>query len=132
MYEVLITHAGYTDTAYALCGGRRCAEVVLESIGVPSKVLAGLDANDPGTLDLGDDTTVEVGMLGESDSCEWCATCGAFIRHGIFYPNDDVGCDHGPEADPRPALPGPHVDLMGAPAMRTYWNLPQLTEGNKG
>jgi hypothetical protein len=120
-YEVLITHAGYTDTAYALCGDEHCATVVLESIGVPSKLLAGLDSNDPGELDLGGDTTVEVGILGESDSCEWCATCGTFIRHGLKYEGEDVGCTHdqeGPDPEPRK---GPHIDLEDAVPMKEYW-----------
>lgn len=120
-YEVLINHAGYTDTAYALCGDAHCATVVLESIGVPSHVLAGLDSNDPGELDLGDDVVAEVGILGESDSCEWCACCGEFIRHGLRYPGEDVGCVHdqdGPDPEPRP---GPHIDLQSAVPMKEYW-----------
>jgi hypothetical protein len=121
VYEVLITHDGYTDTAYALCGDEQCATVVLESIGVQPDVLAGLDSNDPGVLDLGDKTTVEVGILGESDSCEWCATCGTFIRHGLVYEGEDIGCTHdqdGPDPEPRE---GPHIDLGDAVPMKEYW-----------
>lgn len=117
-YEVLITHSGYTDTAYALCGDSQCAGVVLEAIGVSSGTLAGLDANDPGDIELGDDTSVTVGILGESDSCEYCACCGTFIRHGIVYPGDDVGCKH--DDDP-PNLERPHPDLKGAASVREYW-----------
>lgn len=120
MYEVQITHAGYTDTTYPLCGDTWCADVVLECIGVPSGVLAGIDSNDPGDIDLGDDTTVTVGILGESDSCEWCACCGSFIRHGLTYPGEEVGCQHDEDETP-PDQPGPHIDLQGRPAMREYW-----------
>ena len=122
-YEVLITHDGYTDTAYSLCGDQRCAEVVLECIGVPSGVLAGLDANDPGEIELDAKTTVTVGILGETDSCEYCATCGAFIRHGLVYENDDVGCKHDPDADDPANLDRPHIDFDSAPAMLEYWGI---------
>jgi len=118
MYEVQITHDGYTDTAYALCGEQRCAEVVLECIGVPSATLAGIDANDPGEIELDATTTVTVGILGESDSCEYCACCGKFVRHGLSYPGEDVGCQH--EQDPDD-LDRPHIDFDGRPAMLEHW-----------
>lgn len=117
-YEVLITNNGYTDTAYALCGDSTCAGVVLECVGVPSGVLAGLDANDLGDVELDAVTTVTVGILGESDSCEYCACCGQFIRHGIVYPNDDVGCKH---SDDPADLDRPHIDLTDRTPMREYW-----------
>lgn len=121
MYEVLITNDGYTDTAYSLCGDQECAGVVLECIGVSPKVLAGLDANDPGDIELDAKTTVTVGILGESDSCEYCACCGAFIRHGIVYRNDDVGCKHDPDAGDPDGLDRPHIDFDNRPAMLEFW-----------
>ena len=123
--EVLITHDGYTTTSYASCGDVRCTEVILRSIGVPDSVLEarGIDLSDE---EIGDDTQITVTSLGESDSCEWCATCGTFVRHGIVYPGEDVGCHHANEAgevddtDP-PAQPGPHIDLRDAIPMKEYW-----------
>lgn len=119
--EIRITHQGYTDTTYASCGDRVCAEVVLKCIGVTEETLEAVAIEDINDLEMGDDTQVAVGLLGESDSCEWCATCGTFLRHGIYYPNDDVGCHHGPDARDLPSLPGPHIDLQDRPAMREYW-----------
>lgn len=121
MYEVLITNSGYTDTAYALCGDSHCAQVVLECIGVPSAVLAGIDANDLTETELGPSTSVEVGILGESDSCEYCACCGSFVRHGLTYPNDDVGCKHDPDGPDPEGLNRPHIDLVDRVPMREYW-----------
>lgn len=121
MYEVLITHDGYTDTAYALCGEQRCAEVVLECVGVPSVVLAGIDANDPGKIELDATTTLEVGILGESDHCEYCACCGKFIRHGLSYPGEDVGCTHDQDGPGPEDLDRPHIDFDNRPAMLEYW-----------
>lgn len=123
--EVLITHDGYTDTSYASCGDVHCTEVILRSIGVPDSVLEarGIDLSDE---EIGDDTQITVTSLGESDSCEWCATCGTFVRHGIVYPGEDAGCHHANEAgevddtDP-PAQPGPHIDLRDAIPMKEYW-----------
>lgn len=119
--KVLVTNDGYTDTAYPSCGDRRCTEVILECIGVPSGTLAELDMQDVRDLSLGEDVTVTVALLGESDSCEWCATCGTFLRHGLYYEGEDAGCQHGPSGEDRPDLPGPHVHLMDRPAMRDYW-----------
>jgi hypothetical protein len=121
--EILITHDGYTDTSYATCGDSGCTLTALRAIGVPERAAVHyLDVK----IALDPTTTVEVALLGESDSCEWCATCGEFIRHGIVYPGEDVGCHHANDAgemddvDP-PALPGPHIDLQNTPAMREYW-----------
>jgi len=125
-YEVLITHAGYTDTMYASCGDVHCVEVILRCVGVSDSILRarGIDLSDE---EIGDDTQITVVLgVGESDSCEWCATCGEFIRHGIVYPGEDAGCHHANEAgevddaDP-PAQPGPHIDLRDAIPMKEYW-----------
>lgn len=121
MYEVQITNDGYTDTAYALCGDRWCAETVLACIGVPSGLLAGIDANDPGEIELHATTTVTVAPLGESDSCEYCATCGTFLRHGLRYPGEGVGCTHDVDGDDPENLERPHIDLADRAPMREYW-----------
>lgn len=114
--HVLIEHDGYTTAEYPVCGDYGCTLTVLRAIGVPEKAAADMD----GSFDLDDKTTVEVRLLGESDSCEFCATCGAFIRHGLTYPNDDMGCKHD-EGETPPDRPGPHIDLQDNPVMREYW-----------
>lgn len=117
--EVLIAHAGYTVTAYTSCGKRVCTETILRSVGV-SKSIIKVHGTDLSGETIGDDAQVTVAPLGESDHCEWCACCGKFTRHGIKYPGEGMGCPHG-EGETPPDLPGPHIDLRGAPAMRNHW-----------
>lgn len=119
--EVQITHQGYTDTAYSSCGDKWCTEVIVKCVGVTEQMLAEVAPQDINNLDIGGDVQVTVALLGESDSCEWCATCGSFLRHGIYYPGEDAGCHHGPDAQDPAGLPGPHIDLQERPAMREYW-----------
>lgn len=116
--EVLITHDGYTDTAYATCGDYKCTTVALRCIGASDQ-----DAADylGGPIDLGGNTIVEVVPLRESDSCEWCACCGTFIRHGLKYPGEDVGCTHDQDGPDPAELPGPHIDLRDCAPMKEYW-----------
>ncbi|MCP9209569.1 hypothetical protein [Streptomyces cucumeris] len=122
--EILMTHDGYTDTAYASCGDKWCTETILKCVGVTEGLLAEVpDLQDINDLEIGDKTQITVAMLGESDSCEWCACCGTFLRHGLHYEGEEIGCNHGSEADDAPNLPGPHVNLVDAPAMREWWGL---------
>lgn len=116
--EVLITHAGYTDTAYATCGDYGCTTVVLRSLGAPETLAADYMRSMP--ISVGDDTTIDVALLGESDSCEWCAACGAFVRHGLAYEGEDVGCTHDQDGPDPADRPGPHIDLRDRPAMKAY------------
>lgn len=116
-----ITHSGYTDTQYASCGDYGCTLAVLRAVGAPEGEAADYLK---GSIDLGDDTQVDVAILGESDDCKFCAACGDFIRHGIRYPGEDIGCTHPVDewdnvVDPEPR-DGPHIHLRDAPAMAEY------------
>lgn len=120
--KILITHAGYTDTAYASCGS--CTLTLLRALGVPEQALEefGTDLND---VPIGDDVSIAVASLGESDSCEWCARCGEFLRHGIRYEGEDVGCTHeldewGHVKDPADQ-DGPHTDFRDNSVIREFW-----------
>jgi hypothetical protein len=120
--EILITHDGYTDTAYPTCGDTMCTQMVLRCVGVSEEILEAVASVDINDLDIGENVQVTVALLGESDSCEWCATCGIFLRHGLTYEGDgEAGCQHGGDGEDRPDLPGPHIDLKDRPAMREYW-----------
>jgi len=131
--EVLITNNGYTDSAYTTCGDSGCTMAVLRAIGVHER-----DAADPSSvsdLRLSAGTYVSVGLLGESDSCEYCACCGAFVRHGITYPGEDYGCTHykgGDDPVDPEDLGRAHIDLADSTAMKIFWegnSLPRLTRG---
>lgn len=120
--EILITHDGYTDTAYVSCRSM-CTLAILRAVGVPESVLEenGTDLND---AEIGPGVTVTVTGLGEMDSCEYCAACGDFVQHGLTYPGEDIGCQHGTDEwgiviDPEPHG-RPHIDLIDHPAMRQY------------
>lgn len=119
--EIRIRNQGYTDTSYASCGGRVCTEVILKCIGVTEKTLEEVAIEDINNLEMGGDTQVTVALLKESDECLWCATCATFLRHGISYPGEEIGCQHGPDAGDLPDLPGPRIDLQDRPAMQEYW-----------
>lgn len=121
--EILITHRGYTDTAYTSCGVVVCTETILRAIGVPESLMEsqGTDLNEE---EIGDYTTVTVAILGEMDSCEYCAACGVFVQHGLRYPGEDIGCTHpvdewGNVIDPEPR-DGPHINLRDSPAMADF------------
>lgn len=121
--EILITHDGYTDTAYVSCGTPVCTEAILVAIGVPDFILEarGIDLNEEA---IGDKITITVTSLGEMDSCEYCAACGDFVQHGLRYPGEDIGCTHpvdewGSVIDP-PHHGKPHINLIDHPAMRQF------------
>jgi hypothetical protein len=118
-YEVLIINDGNTEDAHPVCDETVCAEIILKCLGVPATVLAEVDPTDPGTLDLGDDVSVEVVLHGEQDSCTWCVCCGKFIQHGIRYEGEDVGCRHGEDEKPDD-LDRPYIDFEDNPVMREY------------
>lgn len=108
--EVLIRHGGYTDTAYSTCGYKHCNDAVLLAVGVSAADLElyGDDLNDH---PVGDDTYVTVVSLGETDSDEFCAGCGDFLRHGL-----ECECEN-PEED-RENLNRPHIDLESHEAIK--------------
>lgn len=120
---ILITHDGYKDTAYTSCGDVYHTEAILKAVGVQDSSLEarGIDLYEE---PIGNNTTVTVTSIRETDSCEYCAACGDFVRHGIRYPGEDIGCTHemnewGDVVDP-PPLGKPHVDLIGHPFMRRF------------
>lgn len=110
--EILITHGGYTDTAYSSCGNAFCTLAILRAVGVPERIVEsqGIDLND---TPIGEETRATVGRLGERDTDEWCAACGDFIRHGL-----ECGCED--RDSDRVPMVGPHVDLIGHPAMAAF------------
>lgn len=109
--QVLIRNSGYTDTAYATCGHSNCTRAVLAAVGVNMRNLAPEDVNE---VPVGDDTYVTCGFLGESDSDEWCAACGDFLRHGMNCECPD------PDRDREP-LDHPYPGLANAPEIRALW-----------
>jgi len=116
-----ITHQGYTDTQYTSCGDYGCTLAILRAVGASEKDAADYEKVD---IELGDDTQVSVAILGESDSCEFCAACGDFIRHGIRYREGGIGCtcemdEWDNVIDPNP-LESPHINLRDHPAMADY------------
>ena len=121
--EILISHNGYTDTAYTSCGNVYCTEAILKAIGVPDSALEarGIELSEE---PIGQHTHVTVALLGESDSCEYCAACGEFVQHGLRYPGEDIGCTHpvdeqGNVIDP-PHHGKPHINLIDHPFMRKF------------
>jgi hypothetical protein len=116
--EILIDYPGDTETSYASCGDSGCTLILLRCIGVKEKDAAeywNIDIHD-----LGGGTTLRVYLLQKSGSCEWCAACGEFIRHGIKYSNGEGGCEHDPEVDAPDRTGQPHVDFEANPLMRAW------------
>lgn len=123
--EILIYSDGSTHTAYSSCGDYGCTMAVLRAVGVSEHHAATMQPADIDGLELGEgDVTVTVVSLEESDSCEWCAACGEFIRHGIRYQFGEGGCEHpvdeyGDVIDPEDQ-DSPHINLRDHPAMADF------------